>query len=364
MPKLIAKLKNKHFGTWLPHYLERLLRPGDRVRQGDVTHLMFLFVDHFELAGHASRLKQWTEGYPRLAGRHRDADGSPPKHSWFYALDLIHEEELAAMRLLAEQGLGEVDLHWHHSHDTPESFRSKLRAGLEVFQRYGFMKPVRPGQAGCFGFIHGNWSLDNARGDHFCGVNNELDLLLEAGCYADFTFPALFSTCQPSLTNCIYYAKDDPRPKSYDRGRPMTVGGLQGDDELMIFQGPLTINWRDWHFKWHPRFESGEINGDGTQSQERRIDSWVRQRIHLPGRPDWVFVKVFCHGGQDCMHIVGEQTDRMFSYLEERYNDGTRYQLHYVTAREAYNIAKAAEAGCEGNPNDYRDYLIPHPSVR
>jgi hypothetical protein len=33
--------------------------------------------------------------------------------------------------------------------------------------------------------------------------------------------------------------------------------------------------------------------------------------------------------------------------------------LHYVTAREAYNLVKAAEAGCTGDPEQYRDYLIP-----
>jgi hypothetical protein len=26
-----------------------------------------------------------------------------------------------------------------------------------------------------------------------------------------------------------------------------------------------------------------------------------------------------------------------------------------------YNIIKAAEAGCTGNPNDYRDYELPPP---
>ena len=35
--------------------------------------------------------------------------------------------------------------------------------------------------------------------------------------------------------------------------------------------------------------------------------------------------------------------------------------LHYMTAREAYNVAKAAEAGLSGNPEDYRDYKIPKP---
>jgi hypothetical protein len=29
-----------------------------------------------------------------------------------------------------------------------------------------------------------------------------------------------------------------------------------------------------------------------------------------------------------------------------------------------YNIIKAAEAGEEGNPNDFRDYLLPAPSFK
>jgi hypothetical protein len=52
----------------------------------------------------------------------------------------------------------------------------------------------------------------------------------------------------------------------------------------------------------------------------------------------------------------------MHTYLEQRYNDGSDYVLHYVTAREMYNIAKAAEAGMTGNPNLYRDYELPRPA--
>ena len=40
------------------------------------------------------------------------------------------------------------------------------------------------------------------------------------------------------------------------------------------------------------------------------------------------------------------------------------FRLHYVTAREAYNIAKAAEQGHSGDPNDFRDYVIPQPANR
>jgi hypothetical protein len=54
----------------------------------------------------------------------------------------------------------------------------------------------------------------------------------------------------------------------------------------------------------------------------------------------------------------------MFSHLEQKYNDGKHYLLHYVTAREAYNIVRAAEDGHSGDPNQYRDYLVPHPLNR
>src|SRR5262249_39602993 len=49
--------------------------------------------------------------------------------------------------------------------------------------------------------------------------------------------------------------------------------------------------------------------------------------------------------------------------MVERWNRPP-FRLHFVTAREAYNIVKAAEAGLSGNPNDYRDYEILPPANR
>ncbi len=61
--------------------------------------------------------------------------------------------------------------------------------------------------------------------------------------------------------------------------------------------------------------------------------------------------------------LLDAPVDSMFEYLESRYNDGENYVLHYVSAREMYNIAKAAEAGETGNPHNYRDYEIPRPPL-
>jgi hypothetical protein len=35
--------------------------------------------------------------------------------------------------------------------------------------------------------------------------------------------------------------------------------------------------------------------------------------------------------------------------------------LHYVTAREIFNIAKSSMEGKRGNPAEYRDYVLPPP---
>lgn len=349
---------------WIMKYLSwNAINPFKKTADG-LSHIMFLFVDHFELAGKEPRLSEWLTKYPPLASKHSDADGQYPKHTWFYALDLINECELEKLSPLVINGFGEIELHWHHAYDNEESFQKKLLNGLSIFQKYGYMRPVNKEKAGCFGFIHGNWSLDNSCGNKFCGVDNEIELLKRVGCYGDFTFPALYSQAQPEMFNSIYYAEDNRKAKSYNKGRRAKVGEKQNDDEFMIFEGPLSINWSNWHSKWHPTIENGDINNNCLHSDGKRIDAWVEQNIHVKGRPEWIFVKVFCHGGQDYKAVLGESTDAMFNYLENKYNDGLQYKLHYVTAREAYNIVKAAEDGKSGDPNDYRDYIIPHPLKR
>lgn len=358
-------MKNYHLSNWLPAYGKQLVKSLFNLKKRNrTTHVLFSFVDHYELNGTEPRLEQWVTRYPEICARHKDCTGTPPKHTWFYALDLLREEELPELQKWVEQGLGEVELHLHHHFDSYEGLLKKLTDGMPIFQKYGFMRPINKAQLACYAFIHGNWSLDNSRGDEFCGVDNEIELLKKTGCYADFTFPALFSPANPRMLNSIYYSTDSDKPKSYDTGRVAEVGVQEEKNEFMIFQGPLTINWKDWRFKWHPAFEDGDINNSNSHGNHKRIDAWVRQGISVKGREDWIFVKAFCHGAQDHKAVLGEQTDAMFSYLESKYNDGDHYKLHYVTARESYNIVKAAEDGKGGDPAQYRDYIIPHPLDR
>ncbi len=344
------------------------------VPKGQTRHLLFCFVDHYEPAWgkpdyekECARVARWHKDLPLLCAAHRDADGRPPVHSFFYPEEEYRPEHLDALVSLCRQGLGEIDIHLHHDGDTEQSLREKLSRFTELLasRHDALPRDAATGQP-LWTFIHGNWALDNSHpsGRH-CGVNNELVVLREEGCYADFTLPAAPDPCQTRTINKIYYAKDDPkRPKSHDRGPRVRVGGEQEGD-LMIIQGALGFRWGSRKFGIFPRIENSDIRAVAPPSRDR-IDAWVETGIHVQGRPEWTVVKIHTHGAEDCDMdtLLGKPMDEAYSYLESRYNDGKAWKLHYVSARETYNIIKAAEAGLEGDPNAYRDYLVPRPGYR
>ena len=364
---LYMLLRLRNMQIWIVDYVRRRLPPP---AEGPV-HVMFCFVDHFEpmwngadLETERARVDRWCRDYRALAGRHSDADGRPPQHSFFYPEEEYRKEHLDKVASLCADGFGEIEIHLHHDNDTEANFRECMsRFALTLNEHHGAL-PIDTvtGQVK-FAFIHGNWCLDNSRKDgRWCGLNNELILLRELGCYADFTLPAAPSEAQTATVNRIYYAKDDPhRAKSHDTGVPVRVGGHASGD-LMIIQGPLGLNWKRRKMGVIPRIENSDIRRSSPPTPDR-IDAWVEAGIHVEGRPDWIFVKIHTHGTQepDMDTLLGDASEQMHRYLEERYNNGASHVLHYVSSREMYNIVKAAEAGMTGNPHLYRDFELPPP---
>lgn len=367
---LVFAIRARNMHIWLGSYLRR---PRRAPCTGPV-HVMFCFVDHFEPAwGGAgldvqrARVTRWCRDYRAMAGRHRDADGVPPQHSFFYPEEEYREEHLDQLAQLCADGFGEIEVHLHHDNDTAENFCATIRRFNDVLhQRHGALSRDPDTGELRFAFIHGNWSLDNSRADgRWCGINNELILLHQLGCYADFTLPSAPSETQTSTINSIYYATDDPdRPKSHDRGELLHVGGKTSGD-LLIVQGPLGLDWRRRRFGVIPRIENADVRR-ACPPTPQRVDAWVRTGIHVQGRPEWVFVKVHTHGTQerDMDTLLGAEMDAMHAHLETAFNDGEKYVLHYVTAREMVNIIKAAEAGHAGDPAAWRDFQLPPPPHR
>lgn len=363
----IQTYRDRGLQYWLPGYIRQLLKQKEKAALGQTQHILLCFVDHFEPFNRDGRVKTpdervqaWVEGYPRIAATHYDADGKYPQHTWFYPPHLDHKylEDLVG---LCKQGYGEIEMHLHHNHmppfpDTPETLKAKILKCIDDYSHYGIF--CLPDGSRRFAFIHGDWSLDNACGVDICGVNNEISILKECGCYADFTFPTL-GMAQPAMINSIYYCIDDPlKPKSYNHGLVLKAGG-QSMDELLIIQGIIGLRWSSRTHACRPSIEVSNIGCTDGLSRAR-IDYWIRNAVQIPGRPDWRFIKLHTHGCRDIdfEYLLADNANEMYGYLEAAYNDGMRYCLHYVTAREMYNIAKAAEAGKTGSPNNYRDFLI------
>jgi hypothetical protein len=349
-------------GGWLGAHLRRPRFDRRRLPAGVPVDVMVLVADHYEPArrnGDAAAVdsvRSWCAAYEDLARPHRDADGRLPQHTWFYRYDYPNRGCLRELCGSVFRGFGEVEFHLHHGHDTHESFAATLRAGLDWFGRSGAMvtAEARPRQP--FGYVAGNSALDNGAGDDaLSGCGTEVRALAQAGCYADFTFPSLGSPAQPRLTNTIYYACEDGAPKSYDRGTPVAAG-REPSGELMIFQGPVAIDWA-----------AGCITDGAVENSSpphpRRLGAWLSAHVHVAGRPEWVFVKLHTHAMQNRASFLSPALGDVFAAMGAWWNRPP-FRLHYVTAREAYNIVKAAEAGHAGDPNDYRDFLIPPPANR
>jgi hypothetical protein len=330
-------------------------------------HILFCMVDHFEPGtGKVSkdeeigRVNMLLDDFPKIACRHHDCNGNILKRTWFFPPHYHRYGHLRKLVSLCEKGYGEIELHLHHGEsklDTSQNLEKTLRQCIFEYSEFGIFGYEDNHKR--YGFIHGNWALDNSLGNKLCGVNNELEILDKTGCYADFTFPSMIKST-PLQINSIYYALDDPcRPKSYNKGVLVKKCGRKEGD-LMIIQGPVFP-----HYKNDMRLKNIRVFGDAIDDNpipDGRIDRWIKTGIHVKGRSDWLIVKMHTHGATDYKTVLGKSMDDICYYLESKYNDGTKYFLHYVTARELYNIIKAIEAGEEDNdPNQYRNYVVQAP---
>ena len=365
--KATFRFSQKGLRYWLPYYLWQKVLPKEKPNSTKPIHIFLCIVDHFEPfngpVDYKTALKRvltWKREYPKLADRHLDADGKPIQHTWFYPPHLDHSL-LPYIVELCQAGYGDIEMHLHHNHmepfpDTSETLRNKILKCIDDYGKYGiFTQSSGPSR---FAFIHGDWSLDNSLGNHFCGVNDELSILKECGCYADFTFPCL-NGAQPAMVNQIYYAIDDPyKPKSYNRGITLRGGKRKPDNGLMIIQGIIGLRY-DKRKKYRLAIEYCDLDYNNPPTPER-VDYWIKDSLTIKGRPNWKFIKLHTHGTPESRWAsnFGEYAQDAFRYMESKYNDGKKYILHYVTAREMYNIINTIKDGKHNDPNKYRDFVI------
>jgi len=297
-------LKKKNMDIWFFSYLKNVI---SRPKVDGPVHVLFCFVDHFEpqwrnddIEVERARVDRWFKDYPLMAEQHKDADGHMPKHCFFYPEEEYRYEHLAKLSDMCYRGFGEIEIHLHHDKDTPENFTNVMKNFAHTLHHEHGALPTHPetGQI-MYAFIHGNWALDNSLpGGHMCGIDNELPLLKDTGCYVDMTLPSAPSPAQTSKVNSIYYATGvEGGCKAHDDGVDVEVGKTATGD-LMLIQGPLgvALKWRTP--KGLPRIENSDVRKT-MPPLKSRVDQWVNSHIHIKGRPEWVFVKVHTHGTQE-----------------------------------------------------------------
>jgi hypothetical protein len=364
LPGPLRRVGEKELHLWVGGWLQDRARRLARKRYEGTRHLLFAICDHYEpLHGKdtsfetgLARVRAWRERYPEMAHRFVDADGRHPRHSYFFPGEQYDARFIEPLAEMVGMGLGDVEVHLHHDGDTRETLRASLDKTLRDLDAHGVISK-RDGKF-AWAFIHGNWCLANARRDgRWCGVDDEIPLLYELGCYADFTFPAAPDQSQPGIVNAIYYPRGDvARRRSYENGEPARVG-MGARDRLLMIEGPIALALRPGGRSM--RIESAALDGTDPATDER-LRTWVAQDIHVDGRPEWVFVKVHTHGApeRNAEVMLGDAIVRFHEALKQ-YNDGARWKLHYVTAREMFNVARAAMDGKRGEPSLYFDYVVP-----
>jgi len=349
----------KALHLWLPSYLRQRREHWEGSQE---THLVMCVCDHFEPFHEASRpealtrVRRWEEEFPAFSNTCHDSTGQALRHTFFYPIEGYDEDILSSVAALCRATACETEVHLHHRDDTAENLAATLEAGKRDLASHGLLSTDASG-AIRFGFIHGNWALDNSHpAGLFCGVRNELRVLQEAGCYADLTMPSAPDPTQTAIINSIYYATPSDHVKSHNHGRPARVGVTDPGGFLLI-QGPLGLNWRWRKWGFLPRIENADFTRHNPPTLDR-LRLWLELNIHVEGRPEWVFAKLHTHGGnpRNMDMLLGQPFRDFHRALPQFTADHPGFHYHYVTARELVNIVHAAEAGKTGNPADYRDF--------
>lgn len=353
---------------WIKGYLRGLLSPTNRrafIESGTATtttalsetqHIFIAVCDHFEpewgkpdKQESLNRVHRWRDEYPQLFEQFRDSSGRPPQHSFFFPQDEYAPEYLDCLATLCEAGFGDVDVHLHHDHDTAEGLTEKLVEFRDtLFHRHGLLRRDPDSGEIKYGFIHGNWALCNSRPDgRWCGVDNEIDILRETGCYADFTMPSAPSDTQTSIINSIYYATNRPgERKSHNCGQLATVGETSPTESLLMIQGPLTLDWSRRKWGLFPKIENSDIHA-GRPAAIHRLDQWLHAGVQVAGQPNWTFIKLHTHGCKDgnIDTWLGPEMQTFHANLADWAAARDSVKYHYVTAYEMANLVHQAESG-------------------
>ena len=125
-----------------------------------------------------------------------------------------------------------------------------------------------------------------------------------------------------------------------------------------MVQGPLMVDFDRAARSGIAHLENAALTASRPPSLAR-LQLWKKAAIRVRHRPDWLFIKLHCHGMNptDREAVLGSGMKQFIAELVQGAPDRSEI-IHFVTAREMVNMIWAACDGHEGNPGDYRDYRL------
>ena len=194
------------------------------------------------------RLDCWCRECPRLADAWRDSDGRPFVHTYFYPAEQYDRRLIQQLAEHCHAGWGEIEIHLHHGIHTPDTAENTRRRLVEfrdaLAADHGCLSYLDDSSTPKYAFVHGNFALANSADGRFCGVDDEMQILADTGCYADLTLPAAsFHPAQIAKINSLYecglpLSQRAPHRRGHDlaRGRPP-------ESFPLMIQGPLMLHF-------------------------------------------------------------------------------------------------------------------------
>ncbi|MGI8641760.1 MAG: hypothetical protein ACR2MG_17670 [Pyrinomonadaceae bacterium] len=341
---------------------------------GAEKQIIFTIANHFEPSWSAGGLldlnaqRRRLDEYHKLARKTgeavRDVDGTKFRHTNFYPAEQYDRRILEKMAEMQAEGLGEVEIHLHHGVDAPDTAENLIKSLTEfrdiLAEEHKCLSRFDEKDMPRYAFVHGNLALGNSCGGRFCGVDEEMQILQDTGCYVDMTLPSAPDRSQVSMLNQIYECGLPLTEKiPHRRGKQSVVFGNQPQLPL-IFTGPLIFNWT-WRGKGLPipKLDDGALVYN-QPTDLARLNRWLSANITVKGRPEWIFVKLYCHGffDRDQAASIGEDAVKFFSEVIENGEKTSRYKVYFASAREAFNMVSAAIDGKSGSPGKYRNYRL------
>jgi len=357
---------------WLPTYgLQRVLSAR---RVSGTRHFIFSVADHFEpyidparprvpvsTSEQMQRIRNWCSRYPLVFDSFRDSDGIPFRHTYFYPAECHDKDIVSVMAEHCHAGWGELEIHLHHGIDNPdtaEHLKHVLIGFRDALAQNGCLARIPGSDVPRYAFVHGNWALANSARGKFCGVDSEMQILAETGCYADFTLPSAPSRGQVKKINAIYECFAPLNRRAPHRSGKDLACGCPPKLFPIIVQGPLMLNFMERKFKILPALENSELSAANPPTLNR-VKLWERAGIGVRGRPEWVFMKLHCHAmdPRDSQALLSTPMVNFLQSLAELARSRV-VKTHFVTAREMTNIILAACDGKSGNPGAFRDYRL------